>query len=380
MDDTLQRVVPSNTLVQVSAWDVVDQPGLPVLDAWNAHQIAAGKPPGIASFWALQRHPLLLTLRPSDRPHSVAPATDRHVCDETPSGRKKVSALEYRLAIQQVRPHIAVAMYDTCERGAPPKRSKQAADRTVQWLHEVLGKPTKRTAKPPPVTPAGGVAMADAATSADVQRPQPSVALPGVFAALPQLLGDPIPPIFLDPDLAGYAICHLHCGLTDEEQRAYVRTAMGALPSGKPRLLCGQDGPLQVLELISLGIDLFSGEYPVSQASRGFALCFAFSPSMPVPPQPKLNVRDPRHAIDSAPLVDGCACETCALHSRGYLHHLWNTREMTVDVLLRIHNLHHYLGFFASLRGSLEQGTFPQWSTFLRAQFSTAAPEGPTPS
>lgn len=43
-------------------------------------------------------------LWPADRPHSVAPATDRQVCDETPSGRRKLTALEYRQAVQQACP------------------------------------------------------------------------------------------------------------------------------------------------------------------------------------------------------------------------------------------------------------------------------------
>eukprot|EP00667_Euglena_gracilis_P010846 EG_transcript_11059 len=384
MADTLREVVPADTLLQASVWDAVDQPGLPVLQAWNASQTAGGRPTGIASFWALHRHPMLLTLRPADRPHSVAPATDRQVCDETPSGRRKLTALEYRQAVQQMRPHIAVAPYDTCEAGAPAKRQKQATDRTVQWLHEVLGKPTKRSSKAQsgaksaateveavdPKTAADG---AKASGAADEQCPQAAAALPGVFAALPQLLGDPVPPILQDPDIAGYAICHLHCGATAEEQQAYVKAAIRVLPPVKPRLVCGQDGPLEVLRLIAEGIDLFTGEYPVYQASRGFALCFAFEPSAPAPPHPKLNVRDQSNVVDPAPIVAGCACETCTHHSRGYLHHLWNTREMTVDVLLRIHNLHHYLRFFAALRGSLADGTFPTVSTFVRSQFRTAS-------
>lgn len=65
-----------------------------------------------------------------------------------------------------------------------------------------------------------------------------------------------------------------------------------------------------------------------------------------------------RYRDDFRPLVEGCECYCCQNHKRAYLHHLLVTKELLAGVLLMLHNLAHYGGFFSALRRALESGHF----------------------
>jgi GNAT superfamily N-acetyltransferase len=108
-------------------------------------------------------------------------------------------------------------------------------------------------------------------------------------------------------------------------------------------------------------VDLFEVEYPHLLTLLGQAAVFpidaADQPALGAPasalPVTKIHLRDSRYAHDKAPLLEGCACYTCANHTRAYLHHLLNVHEMTAPILLDLHNLHHYARFMAAIRSSL---------------------------
>lgn len=60
-----------------------------------------------------------------------------------------------------------------------------------------------------------------------------------------------------------------------------------------------------------------------------------------------------RYRGDFRPLVDGCSCYCCKNHKRAYIHHLLVTNELLAGVLLMLHNMTHYLGFFRALKEAL---------------------------
>ncbi|XP_052202465.1 uncharacterized protein LOC127808121 isoform X3 [Diospyros lotus] len=64
---------------------------------------------------------------------------------------------------------------------------------------------------------------------------------------------------------------------------------------------------------------------------------------------------------DTSPLVDGCSCYTCQNHTKAYINHLLNVHEMLAQILLEIHNTHHYLGFFRVIREAIKEGSFQQY-------------------
>ncbi|CAN0396128.1 unnamed protein product [Lampetra planeri] len=91
-----------------------------------------------------------------------------------------------------------------------------------------------------------------------------------------------------------------------------------------------------------------------------------------------MNLREERFRGDLSPLLPGCPCYTCVHHSRAYLHHLLATKELLAGVLLSIHNVTRYHGFFAALRGALRRG--PPALARLRAAVLAAAPPPPLSS
>lgn len=75
----------------------------------------------------------------------------------------------------------------------------------------------------------------------------------------------------------------------------------------------------------------------------------------------EINLLENRQRDSSALLVHGCLCYTCSSgYTRSYLHHLSKSKEMLAPVLLSIHNLHHWLGFFSSIRLAVASDTLPQ--------------------
>lgn len=60
-----------------------------------------------------------------------------------------------------------------------------------------------------------------------------------------------------------------------------------------------------------------------------------------------------RYQDDFRPLVEGCCCYCCKKHMRAYVHHLLVTNELLGGVLLMLHNMAHYLGFFKALREAI---------------------------
>ena len=56
-----------------------------------------------------------------------------------------------------------------------------------------------------------------------------------------------------------------------------------------------------------------------------------------------IDLTDKKYAKDGAPLVEGCTCLACKNHSRAYIHHLHQAKELLAQILLMGHNLHHFL-------------------------------------
>ena len=66
-----------------------------------------------------------------------------------------------------------------------------------------------------------------------------------------------------------------------------------------------------------------------------------------------LNLWSLKYRTDTRPLLKNCECHTCRHHTRAYVHHLLQCREMTASVLLDAHNQFHFLRFFAAARDAI---------------------------
>ena len=131
-------------------------------------------------------------------------------------------------------------------------------------------------------------------------------------------------------------------------------TALGDDP--RPRYLMGLGSPLDLLEAVHHGIDLFDSVLPARIARNGTLWV----------PGGKLNMRNTRFLDDPAPVQEDCPCLLCRQFSRAYLAHLFRAQELLAYRLATCHNMTFTLDFMARVRTALQAGNFPATLPELR--------------
>jgi queuine tRNA-ribosyltransferase len=126
----------------------------------------------------------------------------------------------------------------------------------------------------------------------------------------------------------------------------------------RPRYLMGLGSPLDLLEAVHRGIDLFDCVLPARVARNGQLWV----------PGARLNMRNAQFADDPRPVQEGCRCLLCRNFSRAYLAHLFRAEELLAYRLATCHNLTFTLDFMAEIRSALRSGTFAERLPELRAK------------
>jgi queuine tRNA-ribosyltransferase len=146
----------------------------------------------------------------------------------------------------------------------------------------------------------------------------------------------------------GYAIGGLAVGEGKSEREDTCAFTANLLPANKPRYLMGVGTPLDILEAVHRGVDMFDCIIPIQVAQRGGVFTS----------RGYLQLRRGAHKLSEAPLDPNCKCPTCIRYSRAYLHHLTKTREPLGWQLLGKHNLHFYHQLMQEIRASILADTF----------------------
>jgi queuine tRNA-ribosyltransferase len=144
----------------------------------------------------------------------------------------------------------------------------------------------------------------------------------------------------------GYAVGGLAVGEPQEVMFETLDGTVSALPTDKPRYLMGVGKPDDIAGAVLRGIDMFDCVLPTRSGRNGQA----FTRLGPV------NLRNARHAEDSAPLDETCDCPACRDYGRAYLHHLVKSDEILASMLLTWHNLRYYQTLMAELRAGIAEG------------------------
>jgi queuine tRNA-ribosyltransferase len=157
----------------------------------------------------------------------------------------------------------------------------------------------------------------------------------------------------------GFAIGGLVVGESPEATRETLGFTVPLLPEARPRYLMGVGAPLDLVEAVARGVDLFDCVIASRNGRRGHL----FTPDGPV----RIGRRE--HERDEGPLDPECRCETCRRHSRAYLRHLFAVGEHSAVVLGTLHNVTFLVEWVRTLRNAVLDGTFPERSASMAARY-----------
>jgi queuine tRNA-ribosyltransferase len=154
----------------------------------------------------------------------------------------------------------------------------------------------------------------------------------------------------------GFAIGGLAVGETRAEREAMTALCTQALPEHKPRYLMGVGTPLDLLEAVQRGVDMFDCILPTKMAQQGWAYTF----------QGVLETLRPSMQHAQGPLEPSCDCLSCQSQSLGYLHHLLRGGHTQGVRWLAIHNIHHTQQLMARARAAILAATWEAFYAELR--------------
>jgi len=162
-------------------------------------------------------------------------------------------------------------------------------------------------------------------------------------------------------DFPGNAIGGLSVGETKDEMSAMIEVVNAILPAHKPRYLMGVGTPLDLVEGIRRGIDIFDCVLPTRLARHNAAMT----------DNGRMNMMNAQYATDEHPISETCTCYTCQNYSRAYIRHLIQARELLSGTLLSIHNIHTLLNLTRNLRTAIIEGRFERFADDYLANLST---------
>ncbi|MBG0785068.1 MAG: tRNA guanosine(34) transglycosylase Tgt [Anaerolineaceae bacterium] len=170
----------------------------------------------------------------------------------------------------------------------------------------------------------------------------------GVFPELREISAQHIASL----DFPGNAIGGLSVGETKEEMHAMIEIVNAILPAEKPRYLMGVGTPQDLVEGVRRGIDIFDCVLPTRLARHSAAMTDSG----------RINLMNAQYARDERPISDHCTCYTCQHHSRAYIRHLIQVREMLAGTLISIHNIHTLLTLVRRMRQAIIDDEFDAFS------------------
>ncbi|MGE5513085.1 MAG: tRNA guanosine(34) transglycosylase Tgt [Bacteroidota bacterium] len=153
-------------------------------------------------------------------------------------------------------------------------------------------------------------------------------------------------------DFPGYAIGGLAVGEGHDLMLRTLEQTTPLLPQTRPRYLMGVGTPLDLIEAVARGVDMFDCVLPTRNGRHGVAFTWGG----------RLNLRNARHAEDLRPIDATSACPAARDYSRAYLHHLVKSGEYLGAMLLSWANTAFYQDLMAAMRAAIAEGRFAQWA------------------
>jgi queuine tRNA-ribosyltransferase len=154
----------------------------------------------------------------------------------------------------------------------------------------------------------------------------------------------------------GYAIGGLAVGEGHQGMCDTLEFAAPMLPYDRPRYLMGVGKPIDLVEAVARGVDMFDCVLPTRSGRHGQAWTW----------EGALNLKNARFAEDDAPLDSSSDCPASRDYSRAYLHHLIRSGEILGQVLLSWHNIAFFQALMQGMRAAIAEGRFDAFRTSFR--------------
>lgn len=245
--------------------------------------------------------------------------TDEHVVfNSHVDGAILALSPERAMQIQEDLGADCIMCLDECPpHDAPPEKLQAAVDRTTRWAQRCRDSHRR----------------SDQALFGIVQgATSPHFRERSALALLPL-------------DFPGYAVGGLSVGEAPDDMYRTLDFTVPHLPVQKPRYLMGVGRPIDLIEAVLRGIDLFDCVMPTRNARNASA----FTSSGTV------KIRNLKHQLDTSPLDPECDCPCCTQFSRGTLRHLFMAGEMLGPMLVSVHNLAYYQKLLRDLRAAIRR-------------------------
>ena len=152
-------------------------------------------------------------------------------------------------------------------------------------------------------------------------------------------------------DFDGYAIGGTSVGEPKPTMYDMVAMSTKYLPEDKVRYLMGVGDPIDLIENVSRGIDLFDCVSPTRLARHGHVYT----------KYGKINLKNNKFKDDFTPIEDGCDCYACKNFTKAYVKHLINAQETFGARLLSIHNIRFLMRLMEDIRENIKTSTLDEY-------------------
>ena len=149
----------------------------------------------------------------------------------------------------------------------------------------------------------------------------------------------------------GYSIGGTSVGEDKDTMYKMIDYAITYLPTDKPRYLMGVGDPIDILEGVKRGVDMFDCVLPTRIARHGNAFTL----------DGKINIKNAKYKEDFTPIEEECDCYTCKNYTKAYVRHLIVCNEMLGGRLLSIHNIRFLIREVENIRKTIKDETFDSY-------------------
>jgi queuine tRNA-ribosyltransferase len=161
----------------------------------------------------------------------------------------------------------------------------------------------------------------------------------------------------------GYAIGGLAVGEGHSAMCDAIDATIPHLPGHRPRYLMGVGKPIDLVEAVARGVDMFDCVLPTRSGRHGQAFTWDGA----------INLKNAAYAEEDSPIDEASSCPASRDYSKAYIHHLFRAGEYLGPMLLSWHNTAFYQALMARMREAIAAGTFTALRQELRARWGLGA-------